>query len=151
MTMIAKYYINKPKRLYSKLIINFDNLFDYASQETYKIKKKRGVRYKVRLMDGVNILFEGYLYLVPESFSSIQYVLTNNLYVLKIRFEFYRSPYDNRYLIKISLSINNRDINSMEKIFLNKIFETINERIRKVFYDVGFEPIKDLVVEIYNL
>ena len=146
MTMIAKYYINKPKRLYSKLIINFDNLFDYASQETYKIKKKRGVRYKVRLMDGVNILFEGYLYIVPESLSSIQYVLTNDSDVLKIRFEFYRSPDNYRYLMKISLLNNNRDINGMEKIFLTKIFETINERIRKVFYDVGIEPTKDLVL-----
>ena len=143
---IAKYYIDKPKKLYSKLIINIDNLFDYASQETYKIKKKRGVRYKVRLMDGVKILFEGYLYLTPESFSSIQYVLTNNSYVLKIRFEFYRSPDDNRYLMKISLLNNNRDINGMEKIFLTKIFETVNERIRKVFYDIRIEPTKDLVL-----
>ena len=133
MTIIAKYYIDKPKELYNKLINNIDNLFDHASQETYKIKKKRGVRYKVRLMDGVNILFEGYLYIVPESLSSIQYVLTNDSDVLKIKFEFYRSPDDNRYLMKISLLNNNRDINSMEKIFLTKIFETINERIRKVF------------------
>jgi hypothetical protein len=117
-----------------------------VSQETYKIKKKRGVRYKVRLMDGVNILFEGYLYIVPESLSSIQYVLTNDSDVLKIRFEFYRSPDNYRYLMKISLLNNNRDINSMEKIFLTKIFETINERIRKVFYDVGIEPTKDLVL-----
>jgi len=146
MTMIAKYYIDKPKELYSKLINNIDNLFDHVSQETYKIKKKRGVRYKVRLMDGVNILFEGYLYIVPESLSSIQYVLTNDSDVLKIRFEFYRSPDDNRYLMKISLLNNNRDINSMEKIFLTKIFETINERIRKVFYDIGIEPTKDLVL-----
>jgi hypothetical protein len=146
MTMIAKYYIDKPKELYSKLINNIDNLFDHASQEAYKIKKKRGVRYKVRLMDGVNILFEGYLYIVPESLSSIQYVLTNDSDVLKIRFEFYRSPYDNRYLMKISLLNNNRDINSMEKIFLTKIFETINERIRKVFYDIGIEPTKDPVL-----
>jgi len=146
MTIIAKYYIDKPRELYSKLINNFDNLFDYVSREIYKIKKKRGVRYKVRLMDGVNILFEGYLYLVPESFSSIQYVLTNDSDVLKIRFEFYRSPDDNRYLMKISLLNNNRDINSMEKIFLIKIFETINERIRKVFYDIGIEPTKDLVL-----
>lgn len=151
MTMIAKYYIDKPKELYNKLINNIDNLFDHVSQETYKIKKKRGVRYKVRLMDGVNILFEGYLYIVPESLSSIQYVLTNNSYVLKIRFEFYRSPDNYRYLMKISLLNNNRDINSMEKIFLTKIFETINERIRKVFYDVGIEPTEDLVLEIYNL
>jgi hypothetical protein len=149
--MIAKYYIDKPKELYNKLINNIDNLFDHVSQETYKIKKKRGVRYKVRLMDGVNILFEGYLYIVPESLSSIQYVLTNNSYVLKIRFEFYRSPDNYRYLMKISLLNNNRDINSMEKIFLTKIFETINERIRKVFYDVGIEPTEDLVLEIYNL
>ena len=146
MTIIAKYYIDKPKELYDKLINNIDNLFDYVSQETYKIKKKRGVRYKVRLMDGVNILFEGYLYIVPESFSSIQYVLTNDSDVLKIRFEFYRSPDDNRYLMKISLLNNNRDINGMEKIFLTKIFETINERIRKVFYDMGIEPTKDLVL-----
>jgi len=146
MTIIAKYYIDKPKELYNKLINNIDNLFDHASQETYKIKKKRGVRYKVRLMDGVNILFEGYLYIVPESLSSIQYVLTNDSDVLKIRFEFYRSPDDNRYLMKISLLNNNRDINSMEKIFLTKIFETINERIRKVFYDIGIEPTKDLVL-----
>jgi hypothetical protein len=146
MTMIAKYYIDKPRELYSKLINNIDNLFDHVSQETYKIKKKRGVRYKVRLMDGVNILFEGYLYIVPESLSSIQYVLTNDSDVLKIRFEFYRSPDDNRYLMKISLLNNNRDINSMEKIFLTKIFETINERIRKVFYDIGIEPTKDLVL-----
>jgi len=146
MTMIAKYYIDKPKELYSKLINNIDNLFDHASQETYKIKKQRGVRYKVRLMDGVNILFEGYLYIVPESLSSIQYVLTNDSYVLKIRFEFYRSPDDNRYLMKISLLNNNRDINGMEKIFLTRIFETVNERIRKVFYDVGIEPTKDLVL-----
>jgi len=146
MTMIAKYYIDKPKELYSRLINNIDNLFDHVSQETYKIKKKRGVRYKVRLMDGVNILFEGYLYIVPESFSSIQYVLTNDSDVLKIRFEFYRSPDDYRYLMKISLLNNNRDINSMEKIFLTKIFETINERIRKVFYDIGIEPTKDLVL-----
>jgi hypothetical protein len=146
MTIIAKYYIDKPRELYSKLINNFDNLFDYVSREIYKIKKKRGVRYKVRLMDGVNILFEGYLYLVPESFSSIQYILTNDSDVLKIRFEFYRSPDDNRYLMKISLLNNNRDINSMEKIFLTKIFETINERIRKVFYDIGIEPTKDLVL-----
>jgi hypothetical protein len=144
--MIAKYYIDKPKELYNKLINNIDNLFDHVSQETYKIKKKRGVRYKVRLMDGVNILFEGYLYIVPESLSSIQYVLTNDSDVLKIRFEFYRSPDDNRYLMKISLLNNNRDINSMEKIFLTKIFETINERIRKVFYDIGIEPTKDLVL-----
>ncbi|MCC6062702.1 MAG: hypothetical protein LM581_07065 [Desulfurococcales archaeon] len=146
MTIIAKYYIDKPKELYSKLINNIDNLFDHVSQETYKIKKKRGVRYKVRLMDGVNILFEGYLYIVPESLSSIQYVLTNDSDVLKIRFEFYRSPDDNRYLMKISLLNNSRDINSMEKIFLTKIFETINERIRKVFYDIGIEPTKDLVL-----
>ncbi|MCI4457965.1 MAG: hypothetical protein JHC19_07845 [Desulfurococcaceae archaeon] len=146
MTIIAKYYIDKPKELYDKLINNIDNLFDYVSQETYKIKKKRGVRYKVRLMDGVNILFEGYLYIVPESLSSIQYVLTNDSDVLKIRFEFYRSPDDNRYLMKISLLNNNRDINGMEKIFLTRIFETINERIRKVFYDVGIEPTKDLVL-----
>jgi len=146
MTMIAKYYIDKPKELYSKLINNIDNLFDHASQETYKIKKQRGVRYKVRLMDGVNILFEGYLYIVPESLSSIQYVLTNDSYVLKIRFEFYRSPDDNRYLMKISLLNNNRDINGMEKIFLTKIFETVNERIRKVFYDIRIEPTKDLVL-----
>jgi hypothetical protein len=146
MTMIAKYYIDKPKELYSKLINNIDNLFDHVSQETYKIKKKRGVRYKVRLMDGVNILFEGYLYIVPESLSSIQYVLTNDSDVLKIRFEFYRSPDNYRYLMKISLLNNNRDINSMEKIFLTKIFETINERIRKVFYDIGIEPTKDLVL-----
>jgi len=146
MTIIAKYYIDKPKELYSKLINNIDNLFDHASQETYKIKKKRGVRYKVRLMDGVNILFEGYLYIVPESLSSIQYVLTNDSDVLKIRFEFYRSPDNYRYLMKISLLNNNRDINGMEKIFLTKIFETINERIRKVFYDVGIEPTKDLVL-----
>jgi hypothetical protein len=151
MTMIAKYYIDKPKELYNKLINNIDNLFDYVSQETYKIKKKRGVRYKVRLMDGVNILFEGYLYLVPESLSSIQYVLTNDSDVLKIRFEFYRFPYYDRYVMKITLLNNNRDINGMEKIFLTKIFETINERIRKVFYDVGIEPTKDLVLEIYNL
>jgi hypothetical protein len=144
--MIAKYYIDKPKELYSKLINNIDNLFDHVSQETYKIKKKRGVRYKVRLMDGVNILFEGYLYIVPESLSSIQYVLTNDSDVLKIRFEFYRSPDNYRYLMKISLLNNNRDINSMEKIFLTKIFETINERIRKVFYDIGIEPTKDLVL-----
>lgn len=146
MTMIAKYYIDKPKELYSKLINNIDNLFDHVSQETYKIKKKRGVRYKVRLMDGVNILFEGYLYIVPESLSSIQYVLTNDSDVLKIRFEFYRSPDNYRYLMKISLLNNNREINSMEKIFLTKIFETINERIRKVFYDIGIEPTKDLVL-----
>lgn len=146
MTMIAKYYIDKPKELYNKLINNIDNLFDHASQETYKIKKKRGVRYKVRLMDGVNILFEGYLYIVPESLSSIQYVLTNDSYVLKIRFEFYRSPDNYRYLMKISLLNNNREINSMEKIFLTKIFETINERIRKVFYDIGIEPTEDLVL-----
>ena len=146
MTIIAKYYIDKPKELYSKLINNINNLFDHASQETYKIKKQRGVRYKVRLMDGVNILFEGYLYIVPESLSSIQYVLTNDSDVLKIRFEFYRSPDDNRYLMKISLLNNNRDINSMEKIFLTKIFETINERIRKVFYDIRIEPTKDLVL-----
>ncbi len=151
MTMIAKYYIDKPKELYNKLINNIDNLFDHVSQETYKIKKKRGVRYKVRLMDGVNILFEGYLYIVPESLSSIQYVLTNDSYVLKIRFEFYRSPDNYRYLMKISLLNNNRDINSMEKIFLTKIFETINERIRKVFYDIGIEPTEDLVLQIYNL
>jgi len=151
MTMIAKYYIDKPKELYSKLINNIDNLFDYMSPETYKIKKKRGVRYKVRLMDGVNILFEGYLYIVPESLSSIQYVLTNDSDVLKIRFEFYRSPDNYRYLMKISLLNNNRDINGMEKIFLTKIFETINERIRKVFYDIGIEPTKDLVLQIYNL
>ena len=151
MTMIAKYYIDKPKELYNKLINNIDNLFDYVSQETYKIKKKRGVRYKVRLMDGVNILFEGYLYLVPESLSSIQYLLTNDSDVLKIRFEFYRFPYYDRYVMKITLLNNNRDINGMEKIFLTKIFETINERIRKVFYDVGIEPTKDLVLEIYNL
>jgi hypothetical protein len=149
--MIAKYYIDKPKELYNKLINNIDNLFDHVSQETYKIKKKRGVRYKVRLMDGVNILFEGYLYIVPESLSSIQYVLTNDSYVLKIRFEFYRSPDNYRYLMKISLLNNNRDINSMEKIFLTKIFETINERIRKVFYDIGIEPTEDLVLQIYNL
>jgi hypothetical protein len=146
MTMIAKYYIDKPKELYSKLINNIDNLFDHVSQETYKIKKKRGVRYKVRLMDGVNILFEGYLYIVPESLSSIQYVLTNDSDVLKIRFEFYRSPDNYRYLMKISLLNNNREINSMEKIFLTKIFETINERIRKVFYDIGIESTKDLVL-----
>jgi hypothetical protein len=146
MTMIAKYYIDKPKELYSKLINNIDNLFDHVSQETYKIKKKRGVRYKVRLMDGVNILFEGYLYIVPESLSSIQYVLTNDSDVLKIRFEFYRSPDNYRYLMKISLLNNNREINSMEKIFLTKIFETINERIRKVFYDIGIEPTEDLVL-----
>jgi hypothetical protein len=151
MAMIAKYYIDKPKELYSKLINNIDNLFDHVSPEAYKIKKKRGVRYKVRLMDGVNILFEGYLYIVPESLSSIQYVLTNDSDVLKIRFEFYRSPDNYRYLMKISLLNNNRDINGMEKIFLTKIFETINERIRKVFYDVGIEPTKDLVLQIYNL
>jgi hypothetical protein len=146
MTMIAKYYIDKPRELYSKLINNIDNLFDYVSREIYKIKKKRGVRYKVRLMDGVNILFEGYLYIVPESLSSIQYILTNDSDVLKIRFEFYRSPDNYRYLMKISLLNKNRDINSMEKIFLTKIFETINERIRKVFYDIGIEPTKDLVL-----